>query len=211
MLLAKGAEAELYLVDWFGLKAVLKWRRPKPYRDPSLDEQIRRRRTVAEVRNMYLAHRLGVPVPAVYFFDPRQAKILMEYLEGPTLASLLREGRGEEHLEAVGRYVGVMHGAGLLHGDLAPTNVIVRGRPHLVDFGLGEARPGWGRKASILMARDVNVLLRSLDLLGERAEGLKALFWRGYGREMGPRAEAVMAEVARLRAAGRYAQRAGQP
>ena len=54
-LLAKGAEAEIYVVDWFGMRAVLKWRKPKRYRDPALDHQIRRRRTINEVRNMYMA------------------------------------------------------------------------------------------------------------------------------------------------------------
>jgi TP53 regulating kinase-like protein len=207
VLLARGAEAEIYLVDWFGLRAVLKWRRPKAYRDPSLDYQIRRRRTINEVRNMYIAHSVGVCVPAVYFFDPAEAKIIMEYVEGESLRELL--SRGEcQHLRDAGALVGVMHRAGLIHGDLAPTNIILsRGSLCFIDFGLGEMRAGWSRRTAVLMARDVNVLLRNLDLYGERSEELKEIFWSGYREEMGERARDVEREVARIRASGRYAER----
>jgi Mn2+-dependent serine/threonine protein kinase len=32
--MARGAEADLYEVDWFGMRAVVKHRKPKRYRDP---------------------------------------------------------------------------------------------------------------------------------------------------------------------------------
>lgn len=206
-LIAKGAEAEIYLTEWFGLKAVLKWRKPKAYRDPELDRYIRRRRTINEVRNMYTAHTLGVRTPAVYFFDPEKAVIIMEYVEGKNLRDLIGEGR-YSHLRDVGRLVGRMHSAGLIHGDLAPTNIILtRGELCFIDFGLGEHRKGWTRRTAVLLARDVNVLLRTLDLYGEKAEELKALFWEGYRQEMHEKATAVEKEVARIRASGRYAER----
>ncbi|AFA38201.1 Kae1-associated kinase Bud32 [Pyrobaculum oguniense TE7] len=206
-LLAKGAEAEIYVVDWFGLQAVLKWRKPKAYRDPTLDYQIRRRRTINEVRNMHMAHTLGVRVPAVYFFDPERAVILMEYVEGKNLRDLLNAGR-YHYLRAVGVLVGRMHKAGLIHGDLAPTNIILAGGELcFIDFGLGEQRKGWGKKVAVLYARDINVLLRNLDLYGERADFLKSLFWEGYREEMSEKAAVVEREVARIRASGRYAER----
>lgn len=208
-LLAKGAEAELYLADWFGMKAVLKWRKPKTYRDPTLDFQIRRRRTVNEVRNMYTAHTLGVPVPSVFFFDPEKAVIYMEYVEGESLRELIN--RGHHHLlKDVGRYVGLMHKGGLIHGDLAPTNVIMStGVLYFIDFGLGDVRKTWNRRTAILMARDVNVLLRNLELYGDRAEELKRQFWEGYAEVMGAKADVVQREVAKIRASGRYVERRG--
>ncbi|AAL64018.1 conserved hypothetical protein [Pyrobaculum aerophilum str. IM2] len=206
-LIAKGAEAEIYLVDWFGLKAVLKWRKPKMYRDPNLDYHIRRRRTINEVRNMYIAYSLGLRVPDVYFFDPGEAKILMEYVEGKNLRDLLNEGN-YSYLREVGVYVGRMHKAGLIHGDLAPTNIILTGgQLCFIDFGLGEQRMGWTRKTAVLLARDINVLFRTLDLYGEKAEELKALFWSGYREEVGGRAAAVERELLRIRASGRYVER----
>jgi TP53 regulating kinase-like protein len=57
------------------------------------------------------------------------------------------------------------------------------------------------------MARDVNVLLRTLDLYGDVAEKLRDLFWRGYREEMGQRTDAVKKEVEKLRASGRYVER----
>lgn len=207
LLIAKGAEAEIYLVDWFGMRAVLKWRKPKTYRDQTLDYLIRRRRTINEVRNMYIAYTAGVRVPSVYFFDPEKASIVMEYVEGENLRDLLNRGRFDVLLRA-GAYVGKMHKAGLIHGDLAPTNIILSGGElYFIDFGLGEARAGWSRKTAVLMARDVNVLLRTLDLYGDRAEELRQLFWSGYRDEMGPRTSVVEKEVARIRASGRYVER----
>jgi TP53 regulating kinase-like protein len=206
-LLAKGAEAEIYVVDWFGMRAVLKWRKPKRYRDPALDHQIRRRRTINEVRNMYMAHTIGVKVPPVYFFDPEKTVIIMEYVAGENLRELLNRG-DYGYLRDVGVLVGRMHRAGLIHGDLAPTNIILsRGDLYFIDFGLGDIRRGWTRRTAILMARDVNVLLRTLDLYGDKAEKLRDLFWTGYREEMGQRANAVEKEVAKIRASGRYAER----
>lgn len=205
-LLAKGAEAEIYIVDWFGMKAVLKWRKPKRYRDAGLDYQIRRRRTINEVRNMYMAHTIGVKVPAVYFFDPEKTVIIMEYVAGENLRELLNRG-DYGYLRDVGVLVGRMHHAGLVHGDLTPTNIILsRGDLYFIDFGLGEIRRGWTRRTAILMARDVNVLLRTLDLYGDKAERLRDLFWIGYREEMGQRANAVEKEVGKIRASGRYAE-----
>ncbi|MEZ0319047.1 MAG: KEOPS complex kinase/ATPase Bud32 [Pyrobaculum sp.] len=205
--LAKGAEAELYLVDWFGTKAVLKWRKPKAYRDPSLDYQIRRRRTINEVRNMYIAHTLGVQVPSVYFFDPEKAVIYMEYVEGESLRELIN--RGHYHLlKDVGRYVGLMHQGGLIHGDLAPTNVIISGeRLYFIDFGLGDVKKAWNRRTAIQMARDVNVLLRNLEMYGDAAEELKKQFWTGYAEIMRDKTHVVQKEVAKIRASGRYVER----
>lgn len=207
ILIAKGAEAELYLTDWFGLKVVVKWRKPKSYRDPLLDFQIRRRRTINEVRNMYISHTLGVDVPAIYFFDPEKTVIYMEYIEGENLRELINRGQ-QSYLKKVGISVGKMHKAGLIHGDLAPTNIILgRDRLYFIDFGLGDVKNGWSRKTAVLLARDVNVLLRTLDIYGAKSEELKELFWAGYREEMGTRAHVVEREVAKIRAAGRYVER----
>jgi hypothetical protein len=124
------------------MRAVLKWRKPKRYRDPALDHQIRRRRTINEVRNMYMAHTIGVKVPPVYFFDPEKTVIIMEYVAGENLRELLNRG-DYSHLRDVGVLVGRMHRAGLIHGDLAPTNIILsRGDLYFIDFGLGDIRRG---------------------------------------------------------------------
>lgn len=206
-LIARGAEAELYLVDWFGLKAVVKHRKPKPYRDPELDKLIRSRRTLNEVRVMARAHEAGIAVPAVYFFDVDNALIVMEYIEGPTAKQLLEGGRNV--MREVGALAGKLHAVGIVHGDMALTNIIYRDgvRPYLIDMGLGYFVEGGGRRAALEYARDVNVLLRILDTYGDRAEEYKESFWQGYSAVAGGLAEVVREMVARIRASARYVER----
>jgi len=205
-LMARGAEADLYEVDWFGMRAVVKHRKPKRYRDPELDRAIRTRRTLNEVRLMSKAREAGVDVPAVYLFDVERAVIVMEYIDGPTAKDLLEGGR--DVLGEVGSIVARLHTAGIVHGDLALTNVIYRGgvRPYFIDMGLGYLVEGSGRRAALEFARDVNVLLRVLDTYGERGEEYKRAFWEGYSA-LGRLAEEVREGVRRIRSSARYVER----
>ncbi|MBI3255163.1 MAG: Kae1-associated serine/threonine protein kinase, partial [Nitrosarchaeum sp.] len=47
-LLKKGAEADIYLTQWDGSRAILKVRKAKKYRNPILDAKIRKQRTIKE-------------------------------------------------------------------------------------------------------------------------------------------------------------------
>jgi predicted Ser/Thr protein kinase len=49
-LLKKGAEADIFLTDWYGKRAIAKVRTIKAYRHRSLDLDIRRRRTIREAQ-----------------------------------------------------------------------------------------------------------------------------------------------------------------
>ena len=83
MQLAKrGAEADIYIVEWGGRKAVSKVRSPKPYRHEALDATIRKHRTIHEASFMSAAKAAGVLSPFVYFVDPARAEIIMEFVEG---------------------------------------------------------------------------------------------------------------------------------
>lgn len=79
----------------------------------------------------------------------RPACLLMDFLEGPTLHRLIRDGRhgrlSQSNALRVGIYLGSalihIHAQGYLHLDVKPDNVIVyRGRPVLFDVGLAERR-----------------------------------------------------------------------
>jgi TP53 regulating kinase-like protein len=144
-LLKKGAEASLYLADWHGRRVVIKTRFPKKYRPAELDAEIRGYRTVHEPQLMHEAKKAGVPTPAIFLVDLKNAAITMEFVEGKQVKQLLGSISKEERQELcveIGKLIGRLHGHGVIHGDLTTSNMILNaeGKIFLVDFGLGEAR-----------------------------------------------------------------------
>ncbi|SCF00436.1 Serine/threonine protein kinase [Micromonospora haikouensis] len=72
--------------------------------------------------------------------------LVVEYVEGPSLAQLLREhgplGAAQLHSIAVGVATALtaIHGAGVIHRDLKPANVLVApGGIRVIDFGIARA------------------------------------------------------------------------
>lgn len=209
-LLARGAEAHLYLVRWFGREAVLKLRQAKRYRVPSIDNYIRRRRTYAEAKAMLMASDLGVPTPALYYINIDEGAIVMEYIRGSRLRELLFVEEGKEYLVKFGEYIGIMHSNGLLHGDLSPANVVVRdGDLVLIDFGLAElAKPTPSKRYVEKLAVDLNVLFRSLEsTYGRKGERLKGYVVEGYRKALENLADYVVDTVYSIRRRARYVER----
>ncbi|MBS7612077.1 Kae1-associated kinase Bud32 [Candidatus Bathyarchaeota archaeon] len=137
-----GAEAEVYRAKWYGIDVVIKRRIPKPYRIKELDEEIRFRRTMREAKILHYAKKAGVPTPTVYFLDPTNSTIIMNFIEGERTREALSKFTGEERvrkIELIGVYTGRLHQAGIQHGDLTTSNMILTedGRIFIVDFGLG--------------------------------------------------------------------------
>ena len=203
-LLARGAEADICLGRFLGVDVVIKWRRPKPYRLPELDQAIRRRRTVNEATLMVLARRLGLSVPDLYMVNPDEAYLVMRFLEGPTAKQLMDAGETWPARE-LGRIAATLHRAGIIHGDLSPSNAILfEGRLHLIDFGLGQR----GVSRVVDLAKDVNVVLRIMDTYGSRGEVLRREFWAGYAEVAGEELAAMVRRgVDRLRSSARYIPR----
>lgn len=140
-LLFRGAEADVRRCDYLGLASVSKQRAPKSYRHADLDDRIRRGRTKLEALILAEAAGAGVPVPRVLDVDSATCTLLLEHVDGPSLRAML-ESRPPDALErcrAFGRLIGRLHGAGLVHGDLTTSNVLVAPRGLvLVDFGLAQ-------------------------------------------------------------------------
>ena len=73
--------------------------------------------------------------------------LVMEYLEGDTLAARLREGplsldRALTHANEIARALDHAHRHGVIHRDLKPANVMLTaGGAKLLDFGLAKFRP----------------------------------------------------------------------
>ena len=142
-LIARGAEAELRLVQWMGRRALAKTRVPKAYRLPELDARLRQARTKTEARLLREARQAGVAAPLVFDVDlaPDACILTMEFIEGEQVKRLLNSmpiSQARRMSKTIGENVGALHAGGLIHGDLTTSNMIwSEGSMYFIDFGLG--------------------------------------------------------------------------
>ena len=132
-IIKRGAEADVYLIPWYKTMAISKLRNPKKYRNITLDNLIRRRRTIHEATMLNDAKTTGIKTPYIYFLDSKHAEIIMEYIDGENVKDILSPEIGFE----IGKYVSVLHNQNIIHGDLTTSNFIKRKDDlYLIDFGL---------------------------------------------------------------------------
>jgi len=118
-----------------GKRIIKKTRHPKSYRHPQLDQQLRKRRTRNEARLLHQAKSAGVKVPFIYEIDMEECSITMEYVEGERLRDVLDADLAME----VGRIIGRLHKADIIHGDLTTSNMLLAQKGvFLIDLSLGE-------------------------------------------------------------------------
>jgi TP53 regulating kinase-like protein len=204
-LLYRGAEADIFVGEWAGSAAVYKFRKPLPYRLPELDEEIRGQRTIHEAAIIRDARSAGLKVPHLYYVSPGESLIVMQRIDGPRLKSYLEStSRDGAVSEEFGRTVGRLHLAGIMHGDLTTSNVIVaENGVHLIDFGLA---------THSLKVEDHAVDLRLIKetLVGAHSEVASAVmssFLVGYTAVVGERrAREVTRKLAEIERRGRYAR-----
>ena len=206
VLIKKGAEANLYLADWHGRKAVLKKRVRKKYRPQKLDEQIRTYRTIHEPQLMHEAKKAAVPTPRIFLVDVKNTTIIMEHLEGKQVKQLLSEvsSSARQHLcFKIGRLIARLHEHGLIHGDLTTSNMIMNseGKVSFVDFGLGD-------RSEELEARgvDLHLMKRALESTHYRfAESCFKSVIKGYRSVLGAgRLKSVLVKIKEIERRGRY-------
>jgi len=200
----KGAEAHIYTGRWLGRPVVVKHRAPKAYRHPELDRAIRSRRAVREAQALHRAKEAGVPAPVVYLIDRKTATLIMEEVKGKRLKELLIE-EGRQAIWAfrqLGELIGRLHRAGLIHGDITTSNVIVApdGSLVLLDFGLSEFSTDLEKRGV-----DLHLLKRVLESTHhEVAREAWEAFLEGYRAVMGEAAEAVVQKVRDIELRGRW-------
>ncbi len=185
----RGAEAvvELHGGD------VIKRRCSKRYRNPGLDRRLIAERTRAEARLIAAARRARVATPIIR--DVTADTIVMERIEGEVLKYTMTP----ENVALAGAAVGRLHRAGIIHGDLTTSNMIMReGRCVLIDFGLAHV-------SSELEARgvDLHVFFQTLESTTENYAELKEAFFRGYAGVFAG-AEEVLAREREVERRGRY-------
>jgi TP53 regulating kinase-like protein len=206
-LLYKGAEADVILGEWQGVRAVFKIRKPLTYRLKVLDDAIRRQRTVREAEMVHLAKSAGVPSPFLYNVDVPASTIVMEFVEGDRvkdLVSSLSPGELDRIFFEFGQAAARLHRSGIMHGDLTTANVVRRdGKLVFLDFGLSV-------RTTRLEDHAVDLRLIKETLVGAHSEAsagaLEALN-RGYASVVGQvRSKAVFKQLQNIERRGRYAR-----
>ncbi|MCZ7644013.1 MAG: protein kinase [Planctomycetota bacterium] len=119
--------------------------------DPKAQERfLREGRAVAKLKHPHIVEIYGVGTVngAPY--------LAMEFVEGQSLASFIRQDRlgaraAADVLHKIAKALAFAHGAGVLHRDLKPDNVMLRfsGEPVLMDFGLAKDLGGETAKLSV--------------------------------------------------------------
>jgi len=208
-LLYRGAEADVFRGQRCGQPAVYKLRKPLLYRLPELDRLIRSQRTVHEAQMIHQSKLAGVSTPHLYYLSPQEALLVMEFVKGERLKTLLLQaglatGRVAELGEEFGRSIARLHAAGIMHGDLTTSNVIVDGDVmSLIDFGLAI-------HSQRLEDQAVDLRLIKETLTGAHHAVSKQFMLSllsGYSSVLGSaRAEAATKKLAEIERRGRYAR-----
>ena len=134
--------------------------RARPVRVGSAHHEVEHEASMA-----LLAARAGVRTPEVLLvrsFDNGAGMLVQRRVEGHDLATLDAAQVEDALLTELWRQVGLLHRAGIAHGDLVPANCMVdpEGRPWLVDFDQAHAASG-----SAMVERDRAELLAALAAL----------------------------------------------
>jgi len=155
ILYKKGAESNLYIINFLGLKAVAKHRIKKEYRDPSIDQYLRRKRTITESQILIKAKLYKIKVPDLLYVDLKNNLIIMNFIQGKLLRDvlnqeLLSDVEEKRVLMRVGMEIAKLHNINICHGDLTTSNIILSENnniPVLIDFGLGNMNAKLEEKA----------------------------------------------------------------
>ncbi|MEO9366011.1 MULTISPECIES: Kae1-associated kinase Bud32 [Candidatus Nitrosocaldus] len=220
MLIKRGAEADIYLVEWYGRQAISKVRKRKQYMHEMLDREIRMRRTLHEAEMINMAKRAGVTTPLLYFVDPNNAEIIMQYIEGEVARDLIYQGVNVGWIAMMmGIYTARLHAKDIVHGDLTTSNFIVYNnattssndnasaddakRLVLIDFGLSFY-------SSRLEDKAVDIRLIKEVMSSAHADVFDELFnnfVQGYSSVVGNEyASRILKKVREIEKRGRYAR-----
>ena len=204
-LIAKGAEASLYLEDYYGRKVIRKHRHPKPYRLPEIDEKLRTDRTIREARLISAARRAGVATPIIYQIHVDSATIIMEYIDGHRVKELVPElttAKRRSMFQEIGNAIGHLHLQEVTHGDLTTSNMLLQSSKlvYFIDFGLAAITQNIED-----FGTDLHLLRRALlSTHYPHWEDCYRAFQKGYRATFGERSTDVFRKVDAIESRGRY-------
>ncbi|OIO26119.1 Kae1-associated kinase Bud32 [Candidatus Micrarchaeota archaeon CG1_02_55_22] len=192
-----GAEATLYETTFEGKPALAKKRAPKNYRHPQLDERLRSRRTRQEAKILRAA-KPEANVPELY--GETKYELIESRVDGVLLRKRLEKKGGATECCEAGRQLGLLHGAGIVHGDYSTSNVLVGRKVTVIDFGLGSFSNELEKRAE-----DILLFKKSLQA---REDELFPSFAEGYATAMDKKeAQGVLERANVIISRARYAQR----
>jgi len=213
----QGAEARLYISDFYGKATIVKERFSKKYRHPELDKTLTSQRTRSEVRTMMKCRACGIHTPAVYFVDMEEHKIYMEYLQDTvTVRDYIHgiqkasgdSGDLKETLGTLANLIGStlasMHRNGIIHGDLTTSNMLLRNATAddvtlvLIDFGLGYIENVAEDKGV-----DLYVLERAFLSTHPNTESVFEVVLQRYEKDYGKGAADILDKLEEIRQRGR--------
>jgi len=205
-LIKQGAEAKLFLSRRENQDVIIKERIKKRYRIEQIDKKIRKTRTSRESNLISETRRAGVPTPKIFEINKEDYKIIMEYIDGKRIKELLNKS-DKKTIERVsieiGNLIGKIHSAGIIHGDLTTSNMILRNEKiYFIDFGLG------------FFSRKIEDQGTDLKLLNEALKSthfkILNLCWKnvlkGYKMEYN-KAEQVLKKIEEIKKRARYMKR----
>ena len=195
-----GAEASVVRRTFFERDAVEKIRKEKNYRIPDLDLLIRRERARNECKNILSLRSHGIGSPMIFAFYPHNFSITMERIDGATLKEYISEnGDHKDIITDLGIMVKKMHEAGISHGDLTTSNIMV-GNDHslfLIDPSMGNRNA-----TDAEMAHDLFLLFESFSSEHSQYPDLKECFLSAYsGSE---KCDNLLDELKKIEARRRY-------
>jgi Kae1-associated kinase Bud32 len=207
-----GAEARLTTKG----DVLIKHRIKKSYRVKEIDEPLRKTRTATEANLMERAKRAKVTVPKILNLDKENTTIEMELINGKRIDLCLTSANAKK----TGASIGKLHQAGIIHGDLTTSNILVSGswsvvhgkkkklqttnhEPqttiYLIDFGLGELSEAVEKRGV-----DVRVFKESINATKpDKLDVLMKAFWEGYKKEC-TEWEQVQERLGKIEKRGRY-------
>lgn len=201
-LLAKGAEANILEGEWLSQDILIKKRIPKGYRIKELDDYLRKSRSKREARLIGEAKKQGVRTPVLYNIDLQEKALYMEKISGQMVKDVLphlEKSRRRNLCQEIGRKIGLLHSAEIIHGDLTTSNLILSDNEVVfIDFGLG-------RFSDLVEDKGVDLLVFKKAISGIHnkisAECFKEIL-KGY--EIAPDYEKVLRKIEEIESRGRY-------
>jgi TP53 regulating kinase-like protein len=162
---------------------------------------------------MHEAKGAGVPTPAVFLVDLKNAAIVMEFVDGRQVKQVLNEVTESERRKMclrIGELIARLHKRGIIHGDLTTSNMILdsEGKIFFVDFGLGEKT-----KETEAIGVDLHLMKRALQSTHFRfTEECFDAVLQGYSKVSGVDfVKNVLDKIKEIEKRGRYvAERKGE-